>query len=82
MMHNAAGMIMAGEQTCFAVTCQNRNEISPNIWLYPRWLLRENSKLTIIHPDLLDGLLFDDETFSRTRGYSWAIDAMEAFQET
>lgn len=47
-----------------------------------RSLLEDDSKLMILSPDMHDKLLFDDETFSRSRKYFWAIDALETFEMT
>lgn len=48
---------------------------------YIRWLLQDDQKLTmILSPEAHDRLLFEDEAYSRSRKYFWAIDALELFE--
>ena len=54
-----------------------------NILGYICRLLQDDRKLTtILSPEIHDGLLFEDETYSRSRKYFWAIDALEVFEES
>ena len=51
------------------------------ILLHMRDLLQEEGKPTVIlTPEMHDRLFFEDEFFSRSRKFFWAVDALETFE--